>query len=289
VHPLHHIGAHIDHFDSCVNSKIPSNAIPTHPARLNPADVAFASDELVQARVGNQILRDSLEWDLAERSNDPELFAASMCAEMGLGPEHTVAIAMAIREQLDACARQGGKCGVITTRTAVREPEQLEDWTPYLDAMTEEELAKAAKDEAREARILAREATGSRVTRGGIGVPIDDFLSVPLGGGSSGGGGGGTGRRGRPPKVYSDPSERFQFDFSIEENELADDGFDMSIWRSVRSKTGYMGTTKVGNRYHAQIHIPKQGTQSVGTFRTLGLAVRAYAKAYLQINGTPPV
>ena len=35
-------------------------------------------------RLGGYCLRDQFEWDLTEPSNDPELFARSLCAELGL-------------------------------------------------------------------------------------------------------------------------------------------------------------------------------------------------------------
>ena len=50
--------------------------------------------------VGNTSLVDQVEWDMAERDNNPEEFAVKLCAELGLGGEFVTAIAYSIRGQL---------------------------------------------------------------------------------------------------------------------------------------------------------------------------------------------
>ena len=50
--------------------------------------------------VGNISLADQFEWDLSEKDNSPEDFAAKLCAELGLGGEFLTAISYSIRGQL---------------------------------------------------------------------------------------------------------------------------------------------------------------------------------------------
>ena len=50
--------------------------------------------------VGNVSLQDQFEWDMSEELNDPELFAQSLCTDVGLGGEFITAIAYSIRGQI---------------------------------------------------------------------------------------------------------------------------------------------------------------------------------------------
>ena len=129
----------------------------------------------LEIRVGHQILRDQFEWDMGEPTNDPETFAQSMCADMGLGPEYVTEIAQTIREQLNEHSSEmltnknrmrHEEFAVVASR-AIRPPQDLPDWEPSLDDMTPEELEAAAKDEERQARIAARESRKQPRSRGG--------------------------------------------------------------------------------------------------------------------------
>ena len=131
--------------------------------------------------MGNQILRDQFEWDMSEPSNDPETFARSTCADLALGPEYISGIALAIREQLNEyasellrTAKHQGQEMAVTAGKAIRDPNQLSEWEPSLDDMTEDELQQTHKDEAREERIRAREARkpgGGRTSARGAAAP----------------------------------------------------------------------------------------------------------------------
>lgn len=41
-----------------------------------------------------------VEWDMAEKENNPEQFAMKLCAELGLGGEFVTGIAYSVRGQL---------------------------------------------------------------------------------------------------------------------------------------------------------------------------------------------
>ena len=60
--------------------------------------------------VGNVSLQDQFEWDMTEPLNDPELFARSLCTDVGLGGEFFTAIAYSIRGQLRLCLISPGFC-----------------------------------------------------------------------------------------------------------------------------------------------------------------------------------
>ena len=54
----------------------------------------------VEARVGEQVFRDRVEWDVAEPQNTAEQYAAAVCRDLGLGWSWFHAIGAAVREQL---------------------------------------------------------------------------------------------------------------------------------------------------------------------------------------------
>jgi len=51
-------------------------------------------------RVHDLKIKDQFEWDITNKRNNPEAFARSMCGDLGLSAEFSVAIAHNIREQL---------------------------------------------------------------------------------------------------------------------------------------------------------------------------------------------
>jgi len=90
-------------------------------------------------------LKDQFQWDTNNEDNDPEIFARTLCADLGLSREFEVAVALSIREQLTMykLAALEGKSDFLKFKTvdnAIRKEEELIDWTPTL------ELGKEIKD-----------------------------------------------------------------------------------------------------------------------------------------------
>ena len=60
-----------------------------------------SSDQRVNIKlnihVSNISLVDQIEWDMSEKQNTPEQFAAQLCRDLGLGGEFVTAISYSIR------------------------------------------------------------------------------------------------------------------------------------------------------------------------------------------------
>lgn len=86
--------------------------------------------------VGAISLRDQFEWDINNPTNSPELFARSMCVDLGLPREFEVAISAAIRSQVmeyRLAAMQGRSVGRAPPPAfAIRSEKELPTWTPQL-------------------------------------------------------------------------------------------------------------------------------------------------------------
>ena len=54
----------------------------------------------LNVRIGMIIVRDQFEWDINNPKNSPEDFAETLCADLGLGSEFLLPIAIQIREQI---------------------------------------------------------------------------------------------------------------------------------------------------------------------------------------------
>ncbi|OQR98201.1 SWI/SNF-related matrix-associated actin-dependent regulator of chromatin [Achlya hypogyna] len=74
-----------------------------------PWSAAVKSEALyriyIKLRINDTVLLDTFEWDLHNSANDPEHFARSFCADMGLSGDFELAIAMSIRDQLQQYAK----------------------------------------------------------------------------------------------------------------------------------------------------------------------------------------
>lgn len=86
--------------------------------------------------VGAVSLRDQFEWDINNPTNSPEMFARSMCVDLGLPREFEVSIAAAIRAQVQEyrlAALQGRAIGrSVSAGFALRSDKELPAWTPQL-------------------------------------------------------------------------------------------------------------------------------------------------------------
>lgn len=52
----------------------------------------------IDVRLDNVNIRDRIEWDIGDCTNDPHQYAAQMCQELGLNDEFKVQIAFEIWE-----------------------------------------------------------------------------------------------------------------------------------------------------------------------------------------------
>ncbi|KAJ1649573.1 Chromatin structure remodeling complex protein sfh1 [Dispira simplex] len=157
----------------------------------------------LELHVGKQLLRDKFEWDLTTTLDDensqnmPEIFARSLCAELGLGGEFVMLITHSIREQLLRHQRERLDYEIETGALASRRhanrsqakgniPMSMDDeweendmlseevsadmtsfrswsegdaWVPVIEALSQEEIEKILMDKERSIRRLRRETS----------------------------------------------------------------------------------------------------------------------------------
>lgn len=108
----------------------------------------------MNVHVGNISLVDQIEWDLSEKQNSPEQFALSLCSDLGLGGEFVTAIAYHIRGQLSWYAKTYAfsETPLPTVEVAVRNPQDVDNWCPYLETLTDAEMEKKLRDQDRNTR-----------------------------------------------------------------------------------------------------------------------------------------
>ncbi len=136
--------------------------------------------------IGPQNLIDNFEWDINNPDNDPEWFARQLCHDLSLSGEFVTAVAHCIREQTQNYTRSLHVAGhafdgrpveddairlniMSTLDFAVRLPRYLDDFTPRLFEMSEEDLERADKDRERETRRKRRQGRAGR--RGAVQLP----------------------------------------------------------------------------------------------------------------------
>jgi len=108
--------------------------------------------------VGNQSLVDQLEWDMSEADNSPEEFSRQLCAEMSLGGEFVPAVAYSIRGQLAwhqktfAFSEQP----LATVDCPFRSSNDVDQWGPFLETLTDQEMEKKIRDQDRNTRRMRR-------------------------------------------------------------------------------------------------------------------------------------
>jgi len=122
-----------------------------------------SSDQRVNIKlnihVSNISLVDQIEWDMSEKQNTPEQFAAQLCRDLGLGGEFVTAISYSIRGQLawhqKTLAYMENPSSVI--KQPLRANTDLEQWSPVLETLTNEEMEKKIRDQDRNTRRRRRQ------------------------------------------------------------------------------------------------------------------------------------
>ncbi|CDW56416.1 SWI:SNF matrix associated [Trichuris trichiura] len=109
--------------------------------------------------VGNISLVDEFEWDLSELEYTPEIFAQTMCIELGLAGEFLPAIAYSIRGQLAWHQRTYAfsEPPLPTIESPLRTSD-CDHWSPHLETLTDAELEKKIRDQDRNTRRIRRVA-----------------------------------------------------------------------------------------------------------------------------------
>lgn len=108
--------------------------------------------------VGNISLVDQFEWDMSEERNSPEEFALKLCGELGLGGEFVTAIAYSIRGQLSWHQRTYAfsESPLPTVEVPFRTQAEAEQWSPFLETLTDAEMEKKIRDQDRNTRRMRR-------------------------------------------------------------------------------------------------------------------------------------
>ncbi|KAL3310119.1 SWI SNF, matrix associated, actin dependent regulator of chromatin, subfamily b, member 1, partial [Cichlidogyrus casuarinus] len=109
-------------------------------------------------QIGNINLVDQFEWDLGEKENKPEVFAAKLCAELGLGGEFATAIAYSIRGQLAWHQRlyAFSESSLPTLDLVFRSSNDADQWNPVVEVLTDAEMEKKVRDQDRNTRRMRR-------------------------------------------------------------------------------------------------------------------------------------
>ncbi|OWR42413.1 SWI/SNF-related matrix-associated actin-dependent regulator of chromatin subfamily B member 1 [Danaus plexippus plexippus] len=100
--------------------------------------------------VGNTSLVDQVEWDMAEKENNPEQFAMKLCAELGLGGEFVTGIAYSVRGQLSwhqrTYAFSEAPLPVVEVLTQVSQIAELMSQQPYIKAVYTSDIKDTSLD-----------------------------------------------------------------------------------------------------------------------------------------------
>jgi len=108
--------------------------------------------------VGNISLVDQFEWDMGEKDNSPEEFALKLCSDLGLGGEFVTAIAYSIRGQLSWHQRTYAfsEAPLSQLEMPFRTQSEAEQWCPFLETLTDQEMEKKIRDQDRNTRRMRR-------------------------------------------------------------------------------------------------------------------------------------
>ena len=129
-------------------------------------------------------LMDRFEWDLSSALS-PETFSKLLAADIGVAPEFAAVIAHSIREQLLQYKRDAIEVGITAKAIdfGYRNFEELFEWTPILQVLTQEDVERKEIDRERATRRQRREqgrvGTMSRRGASGVNTPISG-LHTPL-------------------------------------------------------------------------------------------------------------
>ncbi|KAJ3100390.1 hypothetical protein HK100_004718 [Physocladia obscura] len=86
--------------DSLSNREEPTNSMPPEETAYIDSHSNLRVVLKIDVNIGNITVIDNVEWDINCVRNSPELFAASMCTELGLPTEFKVAITVQLYEQI---------------------------------------------------------------------------------------------------------------------------------------------------------------------------------------------
>ena len=117
---------------------------------------------------------DQFEWDMSNPENSPEQFAHNLCAELGLGGEFVSTIAYSIRGQLawyqGVYAFSGESQMLPPVEIPLRNHNEVDQWGPAVDVLSDAEMAKKLKDQDRITRRMRRLANTNPEWGGGLNV-----------------------------------------------------------------------------------------------------------------------
>ncbi|KAL4223549.1 SWI SNF [Mactra antiquata] len=108
--------------------------------------------------VGNISLMDQFEWDISEPDNSPEEFATKICADLSLGGEFVTAIAYSIRGQISWHQKTYAfsETPLPIVEVAIRNQNEADNWCPFLEILTDQEMEKKIRDQDRNTRRMRR-------------------------------------------------------------------------------------------------------------------------------------
>ncbi|WAR03151.1 SNF5-like protein [Mya arenaria] len=100
--------------------------------------------------VGNISLMDQFEWDISEPDNSPEEFSTRLCAEL--------AIAYSIRGQISWHQKTYAfsETPLPIVEVAIRNQSEADNWCPFLEILTDQEMEKKIRDQDRNTRRMRR-------------------------------------------------------------------------------------------------------------------------------------
>lgn len=113
--------------------------------------------------VGNISLVDQFEWDLSEKNLTPEQFALKLCSELGLGGEFVTTISYSIRGQISwhQKAYAMSDQALTTVTFPYRAQTDMDQFSPFLETLTDAEMEKKIRDQDRNIRRMRRSAPGA--------------------------------------------------------------------------------------------------------------------------------
>ncbi|TKR78065.1 hypothetical protein L596_018932 [Steinernema carpocapsae] len=113
--------------------------------------------------VGNQSLVDQFEWDMSDPHNSPEQFAQKLCSELALGGEFVSAVAYSIRGQLSWNLRTYAfsESPLPVIENPYRNRPDVDQWGPFLETLTDAEIAKKMRNQDRNTRRIRRLANST--------------------------------------------------------------------------------------------------------------------------------
>merc|ERR1712212_58546 len=108
--------------------------------------------------VGNISLVDQFEWDLSDERNQPEEFAKKLCADLSLGGEFVPAIVYSIRGQISWHQKSYAFSDnhLPPVEMAFRNQSEADQWSPFLETLTDAEMEKKIRDQDRNTRRMRR-------------------------------------------------------------------------------------------------------------------------------------